>query len=290
MLNLKERIIVTADDFGISPGVNRAIVHLYKDGCISRASLFPNCNYTYDAMNIVRQEVPLMPIGIHLTLTCGKCCAPLEEVWMIANEEGFLKLNFLKIIFYLINPFTKKRFLRQVEAELNAQILKLKNLGILINHIDSHRHIHTIPGIFQVVRRIAHYHQIDDIRLINESFIFTMRKVKSAKDILVGLVKFFILKSFYFINGVSSRGYFFSIIYSCKISPEILLRFFLCKNKNKQPYDTVEIMLHPGNPDMDKTYINSLPLEESGHLLSCNRIDEFIAAYELKRILNAQVS
>ena len=52
----KRKIIITADDFGLSPGVNRSIVSLYRSGCISLTSLLPNCNYTDDAINVFKND------------------------------------------------------------------------------------------------------------------------------------------------------------------------------------------------------------------------------------------
>ncbi|HOV08862.1 MAG TPA: ChbG/HpnK family deacetylase [Spirochaetota bacterium] len=285
----KRKIIITADDFGLSPGVNRSIVSLYRSGCISRTSLLPNCNYTDDAINVFKNDVPSMAIGIHFSLTCGRCCASPEDISLIASRDGCLKLNFLNIIFYLLNPFTRKKFLIQVENELNAQIMTIEKLGIKISHIDGHRHVHTIPGIFKVVQKIAAQHDISDIRLINESIFFIFRYVRPKSNIIPALIKFFVLRLFYFINGARTDRYFFSIMHSCKISPEVMLKFFLNKNKINSNRDSIEIMLHPGNPDIDKKYFNTLHKEEINQLLSFYRIDESLSAYELKRMGQLEV-
>ncbi len=283
----KRKVIVTADDFGLSPGINKSIISLYKNSALTRGSLFAGCNYTEHAVELIKREAPDMPVGIHLSLNCGRCCASPAEVPLLADRSGILRISYSGILLKLLIPFRRHELLTQIRIEFEAQINRLMKSGISLTHIDGHRHVHMIPGIFQVVGELAEKYSISDVRVVNENIFTTLKLIQKGKPGIAGIIKLMLLKLFYRINNVKLNRYFFSILFSCKITPDIVGAGLI--KKFPQKYDSMEIMLHPGDPDADRDISSSLNMEELPQIMSYFRREEFLAAIELKRLSESDI-
>ena len=267
-MKMKIKINVNADDFGISKGVNSAVLEMFKAGKLNSASIIVNGNYFNEAIKIAKQN-PNLKIGLHFNLTTGNSISGYGNLPLLTRKNGWFKNGFVAILFLIL--FRKKSLLREVNLELAAQIKMLKHRGIKIDHINSHRHIHFLPGIFNLVTKIAAKYQIKDLRIINENFINSW-KMGGSKSFLWngGIIKWLLLRFLGMINGsakIKSRIYFFSILYSCNISKELIAKLKIPDN-----FSSAEIMIHPGNPAIDMKSKGKL-LEKS-HLLSPNRYRE----------------
>lgn len=257
------KAMINADDFGISTGVNLAVKKMFNQKKLNSASLICGCKY-FDSAIQIASEIPDLKIGLHFNLTTGNSTNLNSTAPLLADKNNKFKNGFVKLLFLSI--FKKKEFLQQVEDELEAQIKLLKNHKIIIDHINGHRHIHYIPGILKVVENAAKKHQIPYIRIINESFFYSWNIGGFSYLFNGGIIKWLILRCLGLINGstkINSPRYFFSILYTCQISKELI-----AKIKMPKKFTEIEIMIHPGNPDIDKELKD---LEERPHLLSQNR-------------------
>lgn len=265
---LKE-IIINADDFGISEGVNRAIIEGNKNGIINSTSVM---------VNLLNKDKPVedfintsnIRFGLHLNLTNGYSISNSSEINLLVNKDRKFKNGFVKLFMLsLISPNILKK---QVEIETKAQIQKAKDLNLKLTHIDSHRHIHMIPGLFKIIEKLAKENNIERIRIINENIFYTT-KCKGGFSYLFdgGLIKYIILRTFALINNYKTPTYFFSILYTGKIFGNRI------KNLKVPPkYDSVELGIHPNIGGIDK------PKEISDRdVLSENRIREFKMAMDL---------
>lgn len=259
---------INADDFGISPGVNSAVEEMFKKQKLHSASLIYGCGYFDEALVIAKRN-PDLKIGLHFNLTSGKSAFNHQKPALLTDKNGNFKNGFLKLL--LRSVFKKKALQKEVKQELEAQISAIENAGIKLSHIDGHRHVHFIFGIFPLVVEAAKIHQIQQVRVINESLISTF-SINYPKSFLWdgGIVKWLILRALGVFNGSKKipQNYFFSILYTCSISGDLISKIKVPRNFNE-----VEIMIHPGNPKMDETVQN---LEERQHLLSQNRYKEFL--------------
>jgi predicted glycoside hydrolase/deacetylase ChbG (UPF0249 family) len=260
------KIRINADDFGISRGVNFAIEKMFQQKKLHSASLIFGCGFFEEAIEIAKRNNNLS-IGLHFNLTSG-FSASNHKLPLLTNHLKKFKNGFLKIL--LLSIFCKKKLEKEIEIELEAQINQLKSRNIKIDHIDGHRHVHFIPLVFNLVVRSAKKHEISVIRFINEN-IFSTFLIKHPKNFLWngGLIKWFVLTilALFNKNKINQKEYFFSILYTGLISKALLEKIKIPK-KFKQ----AEIMIHPGNPDIDKNLQNKL--EEKYHLFSNNRIIE----------------
>ncbi len=252
-----KEIIINADDFGISLGVNNAIVKMHREGNLNSASLMVCAKYSIEAAESAK-KLPDLKVGLHFNLTTGRSVLHHISLPLLTDENGIFKNGFLKLL--MLSVFKRNAFLREVDAELKAQISYIKALGINPSHLDGHRHIHYIFGVFGLVQKVAKDEKINRVRVINESLINTLKL--GAIPPLSGLIKLFVLKFLGFFNGASKvkAPYFFSIIHSCKLSTKLTKNF-----KLKEGYDAVEFMVHPSIIDFDKS--EALEYEKS-HLTS----------------------
>lgn len=239
--------IFNADDFGISHGVNQAIAKAYHEGILNSTSLMVNVGFVKDAMEL-KNDMPDLNVGLHLNLTNEYAVSESAKIPLLVDENGKFKNGFVAL---LMLSLTKPDELRQqVEIETKAQIEKAQRLGIKLSHIDSHRHIHHIPLIFQVVRKLVREYSIQRIRIMNESIFNTLRHNRDFSFLTDGgLIKYFVLRGLVFWNNYDSDVYFYSILYTCKLSKERLKGL-----KIPSGFRAIEVAVHPGIPEVDKNY------------------------------------
>ena len=243
--------IFNADDFGISKGVNAAIVKAYQDGILNSASLMINQKYAKEAVKLA-QEMPNLAIGLHLNLTTETPAAPIAKIPLLVNEHGKLKNGFVNLL--LLSFIKPKQLHQQAEIEMRAQILKYLETGLPLQHIDSHRHIHMIPLLFKIARKLQQEFDINRIRVMNENMLNTLKYNHNKSWMFDGaLIKYILLRFLCWWNGYKSDVYFYTLLYTCKISSE---QFQNVKIPTR--YNAVEIMIHPGMPEIDKNNPNDI--------------------------------
>lgn len=144
------RLIVNADDFGLTAGVNRAILACHLDGAVTSATLMVNMAATEDAAAIARAHSTL-GVGLHFNITQGAPVAGASRVASLADDQGQ----------FLARGRLWRRALcggvrtDHIAAELDAQMARLKALGVRPTHIDSHQHVHALPQVFAAVADFA---------------------------------------------------------------------------------------------------------------------------------------
>jgi predicted glycoside hydrolase/deacetylase ChbG (UPF0249 family) len=239
------RIILNADDFGISHGVNLAIRKAHLEGGLNSTSLMVNQTYVEEAVAMAK-EMPNLNLGLHLNLTNEYPTLPATELPLLTGKDGKFSCGFVKL---LLLSFLKPKELRQeVQKETEAQIKKALAMRVKLSHIDSHRHIHVIPLIFTVVKKLSEQYKISRIRTLNENAFDTLRQVKDYSCFKSGgVIKYIILQLLTWWNRYPSKGRFFSMLYTCDITEGKLSSYVV-----PQGYDYLEIMIHPGMPEIDK--------------------------------------
>lgn len=236
--------IFNADDFGISRGVNAAIEKAYRDGILNSASLMVNQKYAKEAVEMAR-AMPNLEMGLHLNLTNEEPAADPKMIPLLVNNKGKLKNGFLNL--FLLSLIYPQQFSQQAELEIRTQVKKYLQTELPLVHIDGHRHVQMIPAVFKIVRKIQQEFSIPRVRVMNENLFNTIRQNKQKSYLFDGgLVKYFLLKAFCWWNGYQSDTYFYTILFTCKISKEQF-----CHIRIPKGYNAVEVMIHPGIPDID---------------------------------------
>jgi hopanoid biosynthesis associated protein HpnK len=148
-----KRLIVNADDLGISPGTNRAIADCFARGIVTSASLLINMPAAEDALRVVREH-PTLAVGLHVCLTSGRSVLPASEVPLLVDDTQALRHSFPSLA-WLLRSRDRAAALTQLAAEIDAQAALAVRSGVTLNHLDSHQHVHMLPGLFAIVADVA---------------------------------------------------------------------------------------------------------------------------------------
>jgi hopanoid biosynthesis associated protein HpnK len=151
------RLIINADDFGLTAGVNRAIVEAHENGVVSSATLMANGQAFAQAVSLAR-STPRLGVGCHVVLVDGAPLLPQTQVHSLLDgsgksagdarfREGISKFGALAMLGRLAAD--------EIEAEATAQIRKLQASGIPVTHLDSHKHTHLFPRVLRPLLQAA---------------------------------------------------------------------------------------------------------------------------------------
>ena len=265
---MAKKLIINADDLGLSLGVNYAILKANTEGFLSHASLMANTECFKDAIENVIPNCKNLKIGVHINLTCAKALFPNT----ILTEKGILNNTFLTLLF----KYKSRKVLKSIETEIELQILKIINMGIEISHIDGHEHIHVIPSINKIVRKLAKKHGIPRIREINENFIESW-KYNGEEASISNVIKLLLLKFLSFFNTNKNDIGFYSMLNTCEINGKNLFKFLQKTNS----YETIEVMLHPALSDLDSPeYFQTLAPRFVTFLQNSHRKSEFDLCFD----------
>lgn len=156
-----KNLIVNADDLGWTEGVNRGIAEAHRRGIVTSASLLANGDAFVSALVLAR-TAPDLGVGVHLNLSDGQPLVAAEKVPSLLNEVGRFHSGPESLLLRIVKG---KPVLREAEEEWDAQIQRVRDAGIYPTHLDGHKHVHMLPGLFAVALRLAARHGISAVRV-----------------------------------------------------------------------------------------------------------------------------
>jgi predicted glycoside hydrolase/deacetylase ChbG (UPF0249 family) len=155
------RLILNADDFGLTPGINRAIAELHAAGVLTSATLMASGAAFDDAVAIAK-AYPALGVGCHIVLTDGVPLAPLESIpSLLGPDRKTLRPSLADFIQALLRGTIDPS---EIELEALSQIRKLQGAGIKITHLDTHKHTHLFPVVTRRLLALAQSNGIPAIR------------------------------------------------------------------------------------------------------------------------------
>ena len=143
------RLIVNADDFGLTSGVNRAIIEGNRSGIVTSATLMANAKASDAAIDLAMAQSSLKT-GCHVVLIDG---VPLTGNLPTLTETPQRFRTSLKQ--FAMAAIRKQISADEVQREVEAQIRKIQSRGIALTHVDSHKHTHMFPHISRPLLRAA---------------------------------------------------------------------------------------------------------------------------------------
>ena len=173
-----KNLIVNADDLGWTDGVNRGILDAFHGGIVTSASLLANGPAFAEAVKATK-VAPRMGVGVHLNLSDGAPVADRESVTSLLDDEGNLAYGPESL---LLRRARRKLVLDEVEEEWDAQIQKVRDAGVRPTHLDGHKHVHMLPGLFDIALRLAKSHGIEAIRVSLEESTLRAALSSGAKQ------------------------------------------------------------------------------------------------------------
>ena len=169
---MTRRLIVNADDFGLSSSVNRAVLAASREGILTTASLMVNEGGASEAVALAREN-PRLGVGLHLSLICASPSLSRAEIPGLLSKEKSC---------FGDNPAlagTRYFFCRklhfQLEREIEAQFNKFQATGFPLDHVNGHLHFHLHPVVLRILLRRAKEWGIKALRLTREPLGLDLR-------------------------------------------------------------------------------------------------------------------
>ena len=154
------RLIVHADDFGMSEAVNLGILEAHERGIVTSTSIMATAPAFEHAVAVAKSR-PSLDVGVHLTLTEQRPLIGAEAGASLVGPDGRFAPHLVQ---FAVRYLRGKVSLAEVRAELDAQIRRVRDAGIAVSHLDGHQHVHVLPGIAAIVADLAAAHGITAVR------------------------------------------------------------------------------------------------------------------------------
>lgn len=284
-----KNLIVNADDLGWSEGVNRGIAEAHRHGIVTSTSLLANGTSFVLAVELAR-TTPGLGVGVHLNLSDGAPVSEPETVTTLLNDSGEFAASPETL---LLRVARRSVDLREVEREWEAQICKVREAGISPTHLDGHKHVHMLPGLFEIALRLAKRHGIAAVRVANEesslrTALAAGRKQNAGIVMKQGVqargLKFLARDAREMAErlGIVTADYFCGIAQTGELTREGVERLL-----RALPEGTTEFMVHPGYLD-DALQNSATRLRESRQqelrILTDTRIRNLVASEGIRLI------
>ena len=233
-----KQLIVNADDFGRHELINRAVERAFNRGCLRSATLMAGGIAFDDAVKVAK-KISGLGVGIHFTLACGNPVLPPKEIPTLVTAEGIFHADYVAFLkLYLRGRIS----LAEVRAELAAQLEKIQRAGVKLTHVDSHQHLHHVPGIVKIVLELAsaaglHAMRVADAKLFDGELKTFGQFVRRFG--LNSLAKFAAFHAHR--KNFATPEHFAGIVAGEAVGENFMLK--LIENLRD---GTTEVMLHPG--------------------------------------------
>lgn len=146
------RLIVNADDFGFTAGVNRAIIEAHTRGIVTSTTLMASGPAFNDAVRLAR-ETPRLDVGCHLVLIDGEPVLDAVRLPTITSRDSGTGRFRDGLKSFAARALTNRFDPAEIEAETRAQIGNIQSAGIKVSHVDSHKHTHLFPAVLRPMLR-----------------------------------------------------------------------------------------------------------------------------------------
>jgi hopanoid biosynthesis associated protein HpnK len=273
-----KELIINADDFGLTQGVNEGIIRAHLNGVLTSATLMANKSAFDDAAKRARENLSL-GVGCHLVLVGGFAVAPPKEISSLVDADGRLPQSLGKLVAKLSLGIVRQK---HIEWEFRAQIEKIRGAGIEPSHLDTHKHTHAHPRVMKALAHVAKSFGITRVRKPFESLrdSWTTARInrgKSCARLPAAAAARAATPLFRFIarrHGLRSPDHFLGLAGTGHMN----LRLLRCLI-DTLPDGRTELMLHPGICDADLAATHSrLQKERQSEL-------DLLLDPELKRLL-----
>ena len=234
-------VIVNADDLGISQKVNCATFELIEAGLVTSATLMANAPHIEDACERAK-EFPNCSFGVHLNVTQFQPLSSPGALEPLLDNSGAFDWERIRQV-SIDSSLAKGIF-----EEFCSQIDRLQSLNVAVTHIDSHHHVHTLPRLFPILKRVQKKFQIRRVRISRNIYA---GHENVSRSLLLKKTLFNILLKYYY-RTKTTQGF-------------TDLKAFIEKAESKQiKHKSVEVMVHLGSDSyVDDTEVLVSPWQAS---------------------------
>ena len=172
-----KRLVVTADDFGLSLEVNEAVEQAHRGGILTAASLMVSAPAAADAVARAKR-MPSLRVGLHLVLVEAWPTLPAAQLPDLTDSTGLMRADMARVGLDLARKPSARR---QLAAEIEAQFEAYRATGLPLDHVNAHKHFHVHPLIAGAVLRIGRGYGMRAIRVPREPRELLRRAEASAR-------------------------------------------------------------------------------------------------------------
>ena len=165
------RIVVNADDFGLSGSTASATIWAFQHGGLSSATVMANMPATDRAISFAREN-PAYSFGAHLNFSEGTPLSPARDIPDLIDDEG----SFIDVKILRQKLWHRKPTIEQFAIEAKAQLGKLRDSGMTISHVDSHGGVHKCPPILKALRQVLPQFGIHLVRNLQSLYVMRSRR------------------------------------------------------------------------------------------------------------------
>jgi chitin disaccharide deacetylase len=242
-----KRLIINADDFGLAPGVNRAIVELQQAGALSSTTLMATAPFFSPAVYMAFAQ-PKLAVGCHVVLVDGSPCLHPQDVPSLLDPLD--PSRFRNSVGSFFADVLRGRIREQeIEAEVVAQIRRIQSGGLTVSHIDSHKHVHALPRVLAPLLRAARQCGVHCVRNPFEPW-WSLQATRSAGGLRRTMVHAMRTQRRGFTRLTSKHGMMSADGSIGLLATGILDESVLRSLVSAMPEGTWELVCHPGYRDV----------------------------------------
>lgn len=233
---------MNADDFGLTSGVNRAILELHHRGVLTSATLMARASATGEAIEMAR-GTPALGVGCHVVLVDGEPALDAEKLPTLAPAADG---QFRPTMGAFVKDLLMGRMAgEEIEAEARAQIESLQSRGVTLTHVDTHKHTHMFAGVLRPLLRAARACGITAVRNPFEP-AWSVRATPDAELLRRAQVRVLRMMQSHFRNIVAEEGFVttsgaLGVLATGRLDARSLQSLL-----DQAPDGTWELVTHPG--------------------------------------------
>jgi predicted glycoside hydrolase/deacetylase ChbG (UPF0249 family) len=275
-MSTASRLIVNADDFGITEAVNRGIVEAHDLGIVTSTSIMATGAAFEHAVALARSR-PGLAVGIHLVLTEQRPLIGAAAAASLVEPGGLFPPH----VAQLLGKRLRGRIsLPEVRLELDAQLKRVRDAGIAVSHIDGHQHVHVLPGIAAIVAELAGQHGVAAVRYPAERVRgYMLRSLKYARRVAEQAALRLLCESSP-LKHLRRSDDFVGFYFGGRLDEANLATVLAGLPSGR----TVELMCHPGDEDMQASKDWAYAWAAERDALTSPRIRELVTARGMQLI------
>jgi len=250
------RLIVNADDFGLTPGVNQAVMELNAARALSSATLMATASYFSQAVSTAKQ-CPSLGVGCHIVLVDGTPALPPTQIPSLIDTSSQNGTAFRPKLSTFVTDLLRGRIRdSEIEAEATVQIRKVQQAGIHVTHVDTHKHTHTFPGVLRPLLKAALACGVKAIRNPFETD-WSLNATANAGNVRRMQVRLLRSQGATFSKEVASAGLLTTDGAIGVLATGTLDALTIRNLLSAMPNGTWELVCHPGYNDADLQQVNT---------------------------------
>jgi predicted glycoside hydrolase/deacetylase ChbG (UPF0249 family) len=228
------QILITADDFGWTDGHNQAVEQAVRAGTLNRASLLCNGAALAGAVAVAERN-PALGVGVHLTLCEGPPLGPLAPLGELVRPDG----QFHDGLGPLVRCYVRGRLpVAAIHDEWRRQIERALAAGLVLSHLDGHKHVHVLPPLLPVAIALAQEYRVPYLRAPAAELSRSVLRRLPAWLVIAGLGAR--ARRIIRAAGLTTCDHFFGFAESGDLAPQQLIAAIAAARPG-----ITEIMTHP---------------------------------------------